>query len=85
MTRSIAAGYARDAIRANAIAPGRTLTPRVRAVSEDSEHALKLNPRHLLGLLDPMDIANMFVFLASEEARHLTGQVIPVDSGMTVS
>jgi NAD(P)-dependent dehydrogenase (short-subunit alcohol dehydrogenase family) len=37
------------------------------------------------GLIEPEDIANMAVFLASEEARMITGHVYPVDSGVTIS
>jgi len=38
-----------------------------------------------VGLIEPEDIANMAVFLASEEARMITGHVYPVDSGVTIS
>jgi len=84
MTRSMAYGYGPDAIRVNAIAPGTTLTPRVRARA-NTERAKKLAARHLLGVLDPVDIANMAVFLASDESRHITGQVLAVDSGVTIT
>ena len=40
---------------------------------------------HLIGLIDPEDIANMAVFLASDESRMVTGNVYPVDSGITIS
>ena len=40
---------------------------------------------HLLGLIEPEDIANMAVFLAAEESRMITGHVYPVDSGVTIS
>ena len=53
MTRQIAAEYAPHAIRANAIAPGRTLTPRLRAMLKTewgmSERARKVGDMHLLG------------------------------------
>jgi enoyl-[acyl-carrier-protein] reductase (NADH) len=45
----------------------------------------KLAAAHLVGLIEPEDIANMAVFLASEEARMVTGHVYPVDSGVTIS
>ena len=45
----------------------------------------KLAAAHLLGLIKPEDIANMAVFLASEESRMVTGHVYPVDSGVTIS
>ena len=45
----------------------------------------KLADSHLLGLIEPEDIANMAVFLASDESRMVTGQIYPVDSGVTIS
>jgi NAD(P)-dependent dehydrogenase (short-subunit alcohol dehydrogenase family) len=50
-----------------------------RPISEGLEAA------HLVGLIEPEDIANIAVFLASEEARMVTGHVYPVDSGVTIS
>ena len=44
----------------------------------------KLAAAHLVGLIEPEDIANMAVFLASEESRMVTGHVYPVDSGVTI-
>ncbi len=40
---------------------------------------------HLLGLIEPEDIAGMALYLASDESRMVTGQVLPVDSGVTIS
>ena len=45
----------------------------------------KLADAHLLGLIEPEDIANMALYLASDESRMVTGQVLPVDSGVTIS
>lgn len=84
MTRAMALSYASDDIRVNAIAPGTTLSPRVAARAR-TERAKKLAERHLLGVLDPVDIANMALFLASDESRHITGQVCQVDSGVTIN
>jgi NAD(P)-dependent dehydrogenase (short-subunit alcohol dehydrogenase family) len=44
----------------------------------------KLAESHLLGLIEPEDIADMALFLASDETRKVTGQVYPVDSGVTI-
>jgi NAD(P)-dependent dehydrogenase (short-subunit alcohol dehydrogenase family) len=83
MTRSVAVGYGQYGIRVNAIAPGMTRTPRV--MSRPSTPARKaLEDRHLLGLVEPGDVAEMAVYLASDESRVVTGQVLRVDSGATI-
>ena len=84
LTRSMAAEYGRHGIRVNAIAPGITLTPRVRLAVAGNEQFQQLQARHLLGTAEPIDIAHMAVYLASEEARRVTGHVFPVDSGVTI-
>jgi NAD(P)-dependent dehydrogenase (short-subunit alcohol dehydrogenase family) len=45
----------------------------------------KIAAAHLIGLIEPDDIANMAVFLAFDESRMVTGHVYPVDSGLTIS
>jgi NAD(P)-dependent dehydrogenase (short-subunit alcohol dehydrogenase family) len=84
MTRSMALGFAPDNVRVNAIAPGKTTTPRT-AARAHTERAKKVAERCLLGVLEPSDIAHMAVFLASDESTHITGQVFAVDSGITIS
>ena len=84
LTRSLAAGYARDGIRVNAIAPGITVTPRVKAALDAGEVAEGLAGRHLLGVVEPIDIAHLAVYLAADESRTVTGQVFAVDSGVTI-
>lgn len=83
MTRSIATEYARHGVRVNAIAPGMTRTPRVLSRPASSGR-LALEAKHLLGPAEPMDIAEMAVYLASDESRVVTGQVLRVDSGATI-
>lgn len=85
MTRSMAAGYARHSIRVNAIAPGITLTPRIKAAAAGSNRFQHLMSRHLLGPAEPEDIAQTALYLASDESRVVTGQILQVDSGVTIN
>ena len=86
ITRSMAVEFAPQKVRVNAIAPAATMTDRVRGRFEaGNPRVTKIVAGHLLGLIEPEDIANMAVFLASDESRMVTGHVYPVDSGITIS
>jgi NAD(P)-dependent dehydrogenase (short-subunit alcohol dehydrogenase family) len=85
MTRSMAVEFAPQHVRVNAIAPSATMTDRVRKLVAGNAALDKLANSHLLGLIEPPDIANMALFLASDESRMVTGQIYPVDSGVTIS
>jgi NAD(P)-dependent dehydrogenase (short-subunit alcohol dehydrogenase family) len=86
ITRSMAVEFAPQKVRVNAIAPAATMTARVRArLDTGKSSVMKIAAGQLLGLIEPEDIANMAVFLASDEARMITGHVYPVDSGITIS
>lgn len=84
LTRSMAPEYAPDRIRVNAIAPGLTISERVRHLLDEREELRKLADQCLLGPCEPVDMAHVAVYLASDESRHTTGQIIPVDSGVTI-
>lgn len=85
ITRSLAVAYSRQKVRVNAIAPSATMTERVRRLVAGNAALTKLADSHLLGLIEPEDIAGMALYLASDESRMVTGQVLPVDSGVTIS
>ncbi|MGA8197051.1 MAG: SDR family oxidoreductase [Acetobacteraceae bacterium] len=85
LTRSMAVEFAAQRVRVNAIAPSATMTDRVRGLMAGNVALDRLANAHLLGLIEPPDIANMALFLASDESRMVTGQVYPVDSGVTIS
>jgi NAD(P)-dependent dehydrogenase (short-subunit alcohol dehydrogenase family) len=85
ITRSLAVAYAPQKVRVNAIAPSATMTARVRRLVAGNAALTKLADSHLLGLIEPGDIAQMALYLASDESRMVTGQVLPVDSGVTIS
>ncbi len=80
-TRSIAKEVASRGITANAIAPGFIDTKMAQQLAENQRQELK--KRIPLGYLGtPRDVAEAVAFLASEEARYITGQVLNVDGGM---
>ena len=85
ITRSMAVEFASAKVRVNAIAPSLTMTERAHALAPGNAALTKLGAMHLLGSIEPEDIANMAVFLASDESRMVTGHVYPVDSGVTIS
>jgi NAD(P)-dependent dehydrogenase (short-subunit alcohol dehydrogenase family) len=87
LTRAAAAEFAPD-VRVNVICPGGVSTPMSTAHLEsfaDKEAALKLlTGRQLLKRYAlPEEIANVAVFLASEQASFMTGAVVPVEAGHT--
>ena len=80
-TRSIAKEVASRGITANAIAPGFIDTKMTQQLEEKQRE--ELSKRIPLGYLgSPRDVAEAVAFLASEEARYITGQVLNVDGGM---
>ena len=85
ITRSLAVAYAAQKVRVNAIAPSATMTDRVKRLVAGNTALQKLADSHLLGLIEPGDIAGCALYLASDESRMVTGQVLPVDSGVTIS
>jgi NAD(P)-dependent dehydrogenase (short-subunit alcohol dehydrogenase family) len=87
MTVDMAYSHGRQGIRVNAIAPGHITTPMVLSVSAPGRRAEFMNTmREQAGLLGTAgtgwDVAWAAVFLASDEARWITGVVLPVDSGV---
>ncbi len=83
-TRTIAKEVASRGITANAVAPGLIDIGITRELAEGQREQLKKQiPTGYLGL--PEDIAEAVLFLAAEEARYITGQVLCVDGGMTMS
>lgn len=83
LTKSAAKELASRNITVNAIAPGFVKTEMTDILSEEvKEQAMKQIP--LGRFADPEDIANAAVFLASDSASYITGQVLLVDGGMVM-
>jgi 3-oxoacyl-[acyl-carrier protein] reductase len=81
-TRQLAAGYGRQGIRVNAIAPGLIDTPMVAHFShdEDTQAGLRQQPAGRLG--QPEDIAKAALFLVSDDADFIHAVTLPVDGGL---
>ena len=85
MTRQLAMEGREHGIRANSISPGLTETNQTREQLKDPEWAAAMLGKTLLGRLGrPEEVANVALFLASEESSYVTGVDIVVDGGMKV-
>ena len=83
MTKSLAQEMAPRNVTANCVAPGFIVTPMTDVLTEDQKQKMLANiPVGYLG--DPKDIAASVAFLASEEARYITGQTLHVNGGMAM-
>ncbi|MEO9188717.1 MAG: SDR family oxidoreductase [Acetobacteraceae bacterium] len=86
MTRAMAAHHATQGIRVNAVAPGMVYTPMVYAggMSEETREARR-NRSLLKTEGSGWDVGNAVLYLASEDARWVTGIVLPVDAGASAA
>lgn len=88
LTRSLAGAYSPKGIRVNAICPGVVLTERVRARFTDGNQIRfggidNIAERYPFGVGQPEDIANVALFLASDESRMVNGAAIPAEGGIS--
>jgi NAD(P)-dependent dehydrogenase (short-subunit alcohol dehydrogenase family) len=87
LTRSLAVEFLKTTLRVNAIAPAGTNTNI--AVSAkfppDMDPDLSGRMAGLRGLAEPAEVAGLFAYLASDEARAVTGAVYTIDNGITIS
>jgi 2-hydroxycyclohexanecarboxyl-CoA dehydrogenase len=90
LAKSIAREVVRHGITANSVCPGPTDTPLFRGLAEATEDGNRLTqaleraiPMRRLG--QPDDVAPAIAFLASDEARYITGQTLSVSGGLTMS
>ncbi len=84
LTKTIAKELASRNINANAVAPGFIQTEMTAKLPEDiKKRMLEAIPLAKLGT--PQDVANLCLFLASDESSYITGQVITIDGGMVMA
>ena len=83
MTKTLAKELGRKGIRVNAVAPGFIATPMTSAVPEKILEMMKeKTPLKRLG--EPKDIANAYLYLASDESNFVNGAVLSVDGGLVI-
>lgn len=88
LTRAAAVEYAARGIRVNAVAPTVVMTPLVRSYIENAADPAEMRQRMdsfnpMPGMVEPEDVAAAVAFLASDDARWITGVTIPIDGGYT--
>jgi NAD(P)-dependent dehydrogenase (short-subunit alcohol dehydrogenase family) len=86
MTRAMAAHHAPDGIRVNCVCPGMVYTPMMYAkgMSEEAREARK-NRNLLKTEGNGWDVGAAVRFLAGDEARWMTGVILPIDAGATAA
>lgn len=87
LTRSMAAYYAAHRIRVNAIAPGLARTPMSRRAQQSAEIATFMHAKQPLvaDLIEAESVARAALFLLSDDAHVITGELLGVDAGWSVS
>ena len=86
LTRSLAVAWAAEGIRVNAVAPGWISTPLTAALQADPLRSAPILARTPMGRWgEPADVAGPVLFLCSKAAAFVTGVILPVDGGYSVS
>ena len=87
MSTSMASLYALDKIRVNAIAPGLALTRMSARATQDEAITNFMKVKQPLegGVMDAKDVASCAIFLLSDQSKSITGEVLKVDAGWSIS
>ena len=85
LTKALAWEYVDRGVRVNAVAPGGIETPIMKDFGFPEGANMKLMAKMMtpLGFGQPEEVAGVFAFLASDEARYMTGSIVTIDGGMT--
>jgi len=83
LTRALALEYTADRLRVNAVCPGGMLTPQIEQFSapDNANYDLIMRTAAPRGFMQPLDVANVVAFLASDAAAAIHGAVYRVDNG----
>src|ERR1700744_3352378 len=83
LTRALAVEYTADRLRVNVVCPGGMLTPQLEQFSapDDPNYDLIMRTASPRGMMQPLDVANVIAFLASDAAAAIHGAVYRVDNG----
>jgi meso-butanediol dehydrogenase / (S,S)-butanediol dehydrogenase / diacetyl reductase len=83
LTRALAVEYSADRLRVNAVCPGGMLTPQLEnfAAPDNADFDLIMRTASPRGMMQPVDVANVIAFLASDAAAAVHGAVYRVDNG----
>jgi meso-butanediol dehydrogenase/(S,S)-butanediol dehydrogenase/diacetyl reductase len=83
LTRALAVEYTADRVRVNAVCPGGMLTPQIEQFSapDNPNYDLIMRTASPRGMMQPLDVAQMIAFLASDAAAAIHGAVYRVDNG----
>ena len=83
LTRALAVEYTADRLRVNAVCPGGMLTPQIEQFTapENPNYDLIMRTASPRGMMQPLDVANVIAFLASDDAAAVHGAVYRVDNG----
>ena len=86
LTKGLAVELGPQGVRVNAVAPGYVITPMTRTLLDQPEFRERVLTRIPLGrLADAADVADVVAFLVSDSARYVTGAVLPVDGGYSIT
>lgn len=88
LTRAMALDHVEEGIRVNAVAPGEVRTPmlssqRAKTPTEEDLQAMADATIPMKRLAEPVEIARVVLFLASDDASYMTGEIVHVDAGYT--